>query len=201
MNKSPRRGRRASRTGSRSGPRRARLRQQSGWLGFGLARFATLLRPLLNARCAGAGLAQPCKAPRALVPVGPVDLYPLALGQQYAHLLRRDGNVGKRAILRISARLFVFSREANAFVTHISSLQGRRDYDHFVHSLHFIQCREESEKSEVSKVSERSLFYSFHFFTFLHCLAKNHAAIPSPIATTNPRRTGCGTRRARLAEE
>lgn len=35
----------------------------------------------------------------------------------------------------------------------------------------------------------------------LHCLQKNHAAMPRPITTTSARNTGCGTRFAMLAEE
>jgi hypothetical protein len=106
--------------------RRRRVhRQQHGWREFGLAGFAALLSALVHARSAGAGVAQPCKAPRAFVAVGPVDLQALALGHQHAHFFRRDRGSWESDVRLIVSRLFLFRGEADALVAHRYSLQFR----------------------------------------------------------------------------
>jgi len=82
--------------------------KHGGRLRFGLASLSTLLRALVDAGSAGAGVSQPGKTPRAFVAVGPVDFKALAFGHEHAHFFRRGGDARKRAVGLIVALLLVF---------------------------------------------------------------------------------------------
>jgi hypothetical protein len=97
--------------------------QNSCRLALRLSRLAAFLGALVVAGGAGAGIAQPGKGPGAAMPVLPVDLQALALGEQHTHLLRGEGDARQGAILfRLARRMFLVDK-TYAFVAHTFSLQ------------------------------------------------------------------------------
>ena len=103
--------------------RRGVHRQQSGGLGFGLPWLAALVAALFVAGGTGAGVAEPRKGPSATMPVLPVDLETLALGEQNTHLFRCYRDAGQRAVVFCLARRMFLVDKTNAFVANSLSLQ------------------------------------------------------------------------------
>src|ERR1700760_308161 len=106
-----------------------RTRRFNGWRIHGqqrirfwlvLASLSSLRLSFVDTRCTGASIPQPCKAPRALMSVFPVDFETRSFGDFYAHLLGRDCRARQRPLCLICLSLLFFAQKANAFVTHIS---------------------------------------------------------------------------------
>ncbi len=103
--------------------RRREHGQDIGGFGFGLTRLAAIGLAQVDAGGTGAGLAQPRKAPRAVVTIDPIDLHALAFGEQNANLLGRNGDLGQCAGLFTFVVLVLLGGDADAFVCHEYSLQ------------------------------------------------------------------------------
>ena len=100
--------------GRRKGWRREDRQQRSL---FGLPGFAAALIALLFADGAGTGIAQPGKAPGAVMAVFPVDLQTFAFGDQNPNFGRGQGFTGVFEGSGFLCPLFI-ADESNAFVAH-----------------------------------------------------------------------------------
>ena len=124
--------------------------------------------------------------------IRPINLEPLAFGEQNAHLFRGNGNTGKRAVAFVLGGLLIFADEADAFVAHEYSLQFTVD-----------NGQDATKAGGKMEAARKQVKCGSLLITESRCygaLQKNHAAMERPMKTTRPRRRGCGTRRAMLAE-